>query len=181
VDLRRASIDFGDTAPKSGAFARNLRDHMDSETTPASNNLVELTADVVSAYVSNNPVGSAALSDLISSVHGALSGLLTPPAPPVAERPAPAVPVKKSVTPDYLISLEDGRRYKSLKRHLSGRGLTPDQYRAKWGLPHDYPMVAANYAKQRSDLARSMGLGRKRAEAEPAEAAKPGRRRKSAA
>jgi predicted transcriptional regulator len=87
-------------------------------------------------------------------------------APPIEEeKPKPAVPIKKSITPDYLISLEDGRRYKSLKRHLGGRGLTPDQYREKWGLASDYPMVAPNYAKQRSDLAKSMGLGRKAAEA----------------
>jgi predicted transcriptional regulator len=155
---------------------------MDIEKTPASDDLVELTTSVVSAYVSNNAVGSAALPELIVSIHQALTTLTSPPPPPVAERPTPAVPVKKSVTPDYLISLEDGRRYKSLKRHLGGRGLTPDQYRTKWGLPHDYPMVAAAYAKQRSDLARSMGLGRKRvaAEAAPVEEKAP-RRRKAAA
>lgn len=151
---------------------------MDSEN-PPSDELVELTASVVSAYVSNNAVGSTALPELIASIHSALTALSAPPPPPAAERPAPAVPVKKSVTPDYLISLEDGRRYKSLKRHLGGRGLTPDQYRTKWGLPHDYPMVASNYAKQRSDLARSMGLGRKRVEAEvaPAEDKAPRRRK----
>ena len=154
---------------------------MDSETIPPNNEIVELTASVVSAYVSNNAVGSAALAELISSVHHALLGLNAPAPAPVAERPVPAVPVKKSVTPDYLISLEDGRRYKSLKRHLGGRGLTPDQYRTKWGLAHDYPMVAANYAKQRSDLARSMGLGRKRVDADAvALADKPARRRKAA-
>ncbi len=154
---------------------------MDNETTKPSNELVELTASVVSAYVSNNAVGSSALPELISSIHQALTALTSPPPPPVAERPTPAVPIKKSVTPDYLISLEDGRRYKSLKRHLGGRGLTPDQYRTKWGLPHDYPMVAANYAKQRSELARSMGLGRKRAEpaAAPVNEKAP-RRRKTA-
>jgi predicted transcriptional regulator len=88
------------------------------------------------------------------------------------------VPIKKSVTPDYIISLEDGRRYKSLKRHLTGRGLTPAEYRAKWGLPHDYPMVAANYAAQRSELAKAIGLGRKRAE--PAPEVDAPRRRKAA-
>ena len=151
---------------------------MDTETTSASENLVELTAEIVSAYVSNNPIGAGTLPDVIASVHKSLTSLLAPPPPPAPERPAPAVPVKKSVTPDYIISLEDGRRYKSLKRHLNGRGLTPDQYRAKWGLPHDYPMVAANYAKQRSELARSMGLGRKRPEAESDQA--PPRRRNAA-
>lgn len=153
---------------------------MDSEKTPANDELVELTASVVSAYVSNNAVNATALPELIASIHQSLTALTSPPPPPAAERPAPAVPVKKSVTPDYLISLEDGRRYKSLKRHLGGRGLTPDQYRTKWGLPHDYPMVAANYAKQRSDLARSMGLGRKRIQAEvtaPVEEKAPRRRK----
>lgn len=153
---------------------------MENEANTA-NNLAELTADVVSAYVANNPMAPSGLPELISAVHGALGALLMPPPAPEAERPAPAVPIKKSITPDYLISLEDGRRYKSLKRHLGGRGLTPEQYRAKWGLASDYPMVAPNYAKQRSELARSMGLGRKRAEPEPQpEVAKAPRRRKAA-
>ena len=152
---------------------------MDTPSNAASGELTELTADIVSAYVSNNAVNSGTLPEIISSVYGALSALLSPPPVAEPERPAPAVPVKKSVTPDYIISLEDGRRYKSLKRHLNGRGLTPDQYRAKWGLPSDYPMVASNYAKQRSELARSMGLGRKRVEPAP-EPVKTGRRRKVA-
>jgi predicted transcriptional regulator len=123
---------------------------------------VGLTADIVSAYVSNNSVEAAELANLISQVHQALTqaaeGRKAEPEPP----PTPAVPVKKSVTPDYLISLEDGRKYKSLKRHLSTRGMTPDEYRAKWGLAKDYPMVAANYSAQRSSLAKSLGLGRAR-------------------
>lgn len=119
-----------------------------------------LTADLVSAYVANNTVSRSDLPALITSVHASLKALGQPkPAEP--ERPEPSVPIKKSITPDYIISLEDGQRYKSLKRHLKGRGLTPEQYRQKWGLPVDYPMVAPNYAKQRSELARSMGLGRK--------------------
>lgn len=159
---------------------------MNPETTPASNNLIELTADVVSAYVGNNSVSSSALPEIIASVYGAFTALTAPALAPEAEKPVPAVPIKKSVTPDYLISLEDGRRYKSLRRHLGGRGLSPDQYRAKWGLSHDYPMVAPNYAKQRSELAKSMGLGRKRAESatddEGEAAAKPkGQRRRKAA
>ena len=159
---------------------------MSSETTSASNNLVELAADVVSAYVSNNSVSSSALPEIIASVYGALTALTAPAPAPEAEKPVPAVPIKKSVTPDYLISLEDGRRYKSLRRHLGGRGLSPDQYRAKWGLSPDYPMVAPNYAKQRSELAKSMGLGRKRTETvaggEDESAAKPkGQRRRKAA
>jgi predicted transcriptional regulator len=119
------------------------------------------TADVVSAYVAHNAVRAADLPDLISSVHGALQSLNSPQqAEP--EKRQPPVPIKKSITPDFLISMEDGRRYKSMKRHLTGRGLTPEQYREKWGLPRDYPMVAPNYAKQRSELAKALGLGQLR-------------------
>ncbi|KUM27532.1 MucR family transcriptional regulator [Mesorhizobium loti] len=129
--------------------------------------LIELTADVVSAYVSNNPVPVGELPALIGQVHAALKGVTAGPAP---EKPAalnPAVPIRKSVTPDYIISLEDGKKFKSLKRHLSTHyGLTPDEYRAKWGLPSDYPMVAPNYAAARSALAKTMGLGRKPQEPE---------------
>lgn len=152
---------------------------MSNEATSASGELVELTAEVVSAYVGNNSIAASALPEVISSVYSAFKSLMAPPPVPETERPVPAVSVKKSVTPDFLISLEDGRRYKSLKRHLGGRGLTPEQYRSKWGLASDYPMVAANYAKQRSELARSMGLGRKRAEAEAAPV-KAVRRKKAA-
>ncbi|WP_174301364.1 MucR family transcriptional regulator [Caulobacter sp. S45] len=124
---------------------------------------VALTADIVSAYVSNNSVESGELASLINQVHQALTqaaeGKPAEPEPP----PTPAVPVKKSITPEYLISLEDGRKYKSLKRHLSTRGMSPDDYRTKWGLPKDYPMVAASYSAQRSSLAKSLGLGRARA------------------
>jgi predicted transcriptional regulator len=117
-----------------------------------------LTAEVVSAYVVNNSLGPADIPDLIASVHRALQGLSAPPqAEP--EKREPPVSIRKSITPDFLISLEDGRRYKTLRRHLAGRGLTPEQYREKWGLPRDYPMVAPNYAKQRSELARASGLG----------------------
>ena len=124
-------------------------------------NLVSLATDIVSAFVANNSLARTELPSLIASVHGALSGLGRPAAQE-PERSAPPVPIKKSVTPDYLISLEDGKQYKSLKRHLRGRGLTPEQYREKWGLPWDYPMVAPNYAKQRSEMATKMGLGQKR-------------------
>ncbi|GAD60519.1 MULTISPECIES: MucR family transcriptional regulator [Brevundimonas] len=127
--------------------------------TPSETDLVGMTADIVSAYVSNNTVAPEGLAALISGVHGALAGMSSG-AEPEPEPLVPALPIRKSITPDYLISLEDGSRYKSLKRHLSAKyGLTPGEYRAKWGLPHDYPMVAPNYAKARSDLARSMGLG----------------------
>src|SRR3954447_12210392 len=121
----------------------------------------QTTADLVAAYVSRNPLAASDLPNLISSVYAAISGLSAPAPEPEAEKPVPPVPIKKSVTSDYIISLEDGRRYKSLKRHLKGRGLTPDEYRTKWGLPPDYPMVAASYSAQRSELAKSMGLGRK--------------------
>ena len=120
-----------------------------------------LTADIVSAYVSHNAIRSADLPDLISSVHQALQGLsASPQAEP--EKREPPVSIRKSITPDFLISLEDGHRYKSLKRHLTGCGLSPEQYREKWSLPRDYPMVAPNYAKTRSELAKALGLGRPR-------------------
>ena len=131
----------------------------DTDAVPRSQ-FVSLTAGVVSAYLANNVVQKAELGPLIASVHQTLRGLGGNAAPVLPEKPTPMVAVKKSVTPDYIISLEDGRHYKSLKRHLNGRGLTPDAYREKWGLPSDYPMVAPNYAKQRSALAKSMGLGR---------------------
>ena len=127
---------------------------------------VALTADIVSAYVSNNSVEAGDLAMLINQVHQALTQAAEgKPAAPEAP-PSPAVPVKKSITPEYLISLEDGRKYKSLKRHLSTRGMSPDDYRTKWGLAKDYPMVAASYSAQRSSLAKSLGLGRPRAGAD---------------
>ncbi len=126
-------------------------------------NLIDLTADIVSAYVSNNTVASTDLSGLISEVYTALqktSGAVSEPEP---EPLKPAVSVKKSVTPDYIICLEDGKKFKSLKRHLRTHyNLTPEEYREKWGLASDYPMVAPNYAAARSDLAKKMGLGQQR-------------------
>ena len=134
-----------------------------SSSSPTS--LVELTADVVSAYVSWNRISAADLFGLVGTTHAALSGL-TGAAPITAEARLPAVPVKKSVTPDYLVCLEDGKKFKSLKRHLRARyGLTPEAYREKWALPTDYPMVAPNYAKARSALARETGLGQQRRKA----------------
>lgn len=131
------------------------------------NVLIELTADVVSAYVSNNPVPVGDLPALIGQVHAALKGTAGSVSPAEPEAFKPAVPIKKSLTPDYIICLEDGKKFKSLKRHLSTHyGLTPDEYRAKWGLPADYPMVAPNYAATRSALAKTMGLGRKPKEPE---------------
>nr|WP_278116383.1 MucR family transcriptional regulator [Mesorhizobium sp. WSM4875]WIE94775.1 MucR family transcriptional regulator [Mesorhizobium sp. WSM4875] len=139
--------------------------------------LIELAANVVSAYVSNNPVPVGELAALIGQVHAALQRVMSGAGP---EKPAalnPAVPIRKSVTPDYIISLEDGKKFKSLKRHLSTRyGLTPEEYRAKWGLPADYPMVAPNYATARSALAKTMGLGRKPQEPEASSPAKRARK-----
>ncbi|TGQ51017.1 transcriptional regulator [Mesorhizobium sp. M1C.F.Ca.ET.193.01.1.1] len=123
--------------------------------------LVGLTADIVSAYVSQNPLPVTGLPDLIASIHSSLAGLGQPNTaePPKHE---PAINPKRSVTPDYIICLEDGKKFKSLKRHLAVHyGLTPNEYREKWGLKPDYPMVAPNYAAQRSTLAKAAGLGRK--------------------
>ncbi|WP_082172986.1 MucR family transcriptional regulator [Methylobacterium platani] len=128
---------------------------------------VSLAADIVSAYVAKNSVPPGELADLIASTYAALAKLAAPSKPEPVKL-EPPVPIRKSVTPDYLISLEDGRQYKSLKRHLTSRGLTPDDYRQKWGLPRDYPMVAANYAASRSELAKSSGLGQSRRKARPA-------------
>lgn len=124
---------------------------------------LELTTDIVSAYVSNNSVIAYDLPALIAEVHSALRGLSAVETEPEPEPLKPAVPVKRSISPDYLICLEDGKKFKSLKRHLRTQyGLTPEQYREKWGLPADYPMVAPNYASARSELAKQMGLGQQR-------------------
>jgi predicted transcriptional regulator len=123
--------------------------------------LISLTADIVAAYVAKNNVAAGELPALIGQIHGSMSSLAAG-GPAVREAPKPAVPVKKSITPDYIICLDDGKKFKSLKRHLgSAYGMTPDEYRQKWGLPADYPMVAPNYAAARSELARATGLGRK--------------------
>lgn len=123
--------------------------------------LPTLTTQIVAAYVSNNTVPVTDLPGLIRQVHAALSNVDTPAEPP-AEAPTPAVPVKKSVHPDYIVCLEDGKKLKMLKRHLkTAFNMTPEQYREKWGLPADYPMVAPNYANQRSRLAKEIGLGTK--------------------
>jgi predicted transcriptional regulator len=127
------------------------------------NHQIELAVDIVAAYVSNNAVSVADLPTLIGAVHTALGrvGSTAPEAP--VEAPKPAVNVKKSITPDYIVCLEDGKKFKSLKRHLRTQySMTPDDYRDKWGLPFDYPMVAPNYAAARSSLAKKMGLGQQR-------------------
>jgi MucR family transcriptional regulator, transcriptional regulator of exopolysaccharide biosynthesis len=125
--------------------------------------LIELTADIVAAYVSNNAVVAADLPALISNVHSALGGVAVGEKVEEAEKPKPAVPVRRSVQNDFIICLEDGQKFKSLKRHLMTHyNLTPEQYREKWDLPADYPMVAPAYAEARSRLAKEMGLGQKR-------------------
>ncbi len=125
--------------------------------------LMDLTSEVVSAYVSNNPLSANDLPGLIKDVYGALESTASPEPEPEAERPKPPVSIRKSLGQDHLICLEDGKKFKSLKRHLKTHyDLTPEQYREKWGLPSDYPMVAPAYAAQRSKLAKEMGLGRKR-------------------
>jgi predicted transcriptional regulator len=129
----------------------------------ASANYIELTAGIVSAYVSNNSIASAEIPGLINQVHGALLRVSSGQNDASAEPLKPAIPVKKSVTADYIVCLEDGKKFKSLKRHLRTQyKMTPEQYRDKWGLPPDYPMVAPNYAAARSQLAKQMGLGQQR-------------------
>lgn len=123
---------------------------------------LDLTSHIVSAFVANNPVPAASLPDLIRSVHETISELAIGAGKP-EPRPEPAVTISKSVTPDFLICLEDGRKLKMLKRYLRSRyDMTPDEYRNRWNLPADYPMVAPNYAKRRSEFAKEIGLGRKK-------------------
>ena len=130
-------------------------------TKPTKAELLEMTTDIVASFVANNPMPASGLPDLIGAVHATVIALgseeaTTPP------RPDPAVPISKSVTPDHIICLEDGRKLKMLKRHLRSRfNLTPEEYRIRWNLPSDYPMVAPNYAKKRSAFAKEIGLGRK--------------------
>ena len=142
-----------------------------------SNNEVELTsltADVVAAYVAHNVISADKLPDFIGSVYSALSKASTNAVEPVKVELIPAIPVKKSVTHEYIICLEDGKKFKSLKRHLKTRyDLTPEEYREKWGLPRDYPMVAPAYAAARSNLAKSMGLGQRNGAKVPAAVAAP--------
>jgi predicted transcriptional regulator len=141
-------------------------------------NLVSISADIVSAYVSNNNVQPGDIAPLLSGVHAALANIGRPPAEAI--KPEPPVPINKTIKGDHIISLEDGKPYKALKRHLTGRGLTPAQYREKWGLRPDYPMVAPEYSKRRLELALSLGLGRKAAHDHVEAAPEPkARKRKS--
>ncbi len=126
-------------------------------------NYIGLTAEIVSAYVSNNTVASADIPALINQVHSALLRVSSGEAQSPSEPLKPAVPIKRSINPDFIVCLEDGKKFKSLKRHLRTQyNMTPEQYREKWGLPPDYPMVAPNYAAARSQLAKQMGLGQQR-------------------
>lgn len=131
--------------------------------TSADGNLIELTAEIVSAYVSNNTVAAGDIPALINQVHVALSRVSGKSGDVQSEPLKPAVSLKKSITPEYIVCLEDGKKFKSLKRHLRTQyNMTPEQYREKWGLSADYPMVAPNYAAARSQLAKQMGLGQQR-------------------
>ena len=146
---------FAKTTKHGGSFV--MGDAIDTA------NYIGLTAEIVSAYVSNNTVASADIPALISQVHTALQRVSSGEAQASTEPLKPAVPVKKSINPDFIICLEDGKKFKSLKRHLRTQyNITPEQYREKWGLPADYPMVAPNYAAARSQLAKQMGLGQQR-------------------
>lgn len=135
---------------------------MNGASAAADNDLIDLSADIVCAYVSHNALSVTDLPKLIADVHTALRGLQSPVAAVATEEQKPAVAVRKSVAPDYIICLEDGKKFKSLKRHLRTHyNLSPEEYREKWGLPTDYPMVAPNYSATRSRLAKDNGLGRK--------------------
>jgi len=139
-----------------------------------SSDLLRMTTEVVAAYLGNNSVPASQISEVISTVHGALMNLSSGAGEPEPEPLRPAVPIKKSVTPEYIVCLEDGKQLKMLKRHLrTTYDMTPEEYRAKWGLPASYPMVAPNYARQRSEFAKKIGLGKV--------SAKPATRRKKTA
>jgi predicted transcriptional regulator len=148
-------------------------------------NSIELAAEIVAAFVANNSLPIVELPALIHSVHAALARLASGPVntAPLVEKQEPAVSVRKSLTPDFLLCLDDGKKFKSLRRHLGTLGMTPDQYRAKWSLPSDYPMVAPNYAAARSEMAKRIGLGQMRKNAVPAKnaaAAAPSRLKRPA-
>ena len=136
-----------------------------------SDELLKLASEIVAAYVSNNPIPFSEVPGMIKSIHGTLGSLAGATPSEIATAQKPVVPIKRSVTPDYIVCLEDGKKLKMLKRYLrSNYNMTPEEYRAKWGLPADYPMVAPNYAAQRSEFAKKIGLGRT--------ASSSGRRRK---
>jgi len=130
--------------------------------------ILRMVTDVIASYLKKNPVAANDLPGVISTVYGAFMAPQSGPVETVVERPEPAVPIKRSITPDFIICLEDGKQLKMLKRHLAtSYNLTPDEYRARWGLPPDYPMVAPNYATQRSALAKQIGLGSRSRDGKP--------------
>jgi predicted transcriptional regulator len=145
---------------KAGVIDANLGECQLEQTQPTTEILITLTSDIVAAHVSNNSVAVDDVPALISSIYGALAGLGSAAA--VEERPEPAVSIRASIKPDHIVCLEDGKKMKMLKRHLkTDHGLTPAEYRKRWGLPADYPMVASNYSEKRRELAKKIGLGRK--------------------
>jgi len=140
----------------------------ENDQTVASNDLLRMSVEIVSAYVSNNSIAATNVPDVINTVYGALNSINGKVVSESAEAQKPAVSVRRSVHPDHIVCLEDGKKLKMLKRHLrAAYGMSPDEYRAKWGLPSDYPMVAPNYAQQRSAFAKQIGLGRKKGEKVP--------------
>jgi len=148
---------------------------MDQQQTPTSKHeVLALTADIAASFVSGNKLSTAELPALVREIHNALTALSSGKSEPEPQNLVPAVPIKNSVKPDFIICLEDGKKFQSLKRHLRSFDLTPEQYRVKWGLKHDYPMVAPAYAAKRSELAKRIGLGamRQKARAAKAEATK---------
>ena len=153
---------------------------MSENVSPSASDLLRLSAEIISAHVANNAVSPEALPGLIRSVHAVLAEVEQPGASSEPERPQPAVPIRRSVFPDYIVCLEDGAKMTMLKRYLKVRfDLTPEAYRERWGLPRDYPMVAPSYAERRSTLAKSIGLGRKK-EPEPEPVPAPKKRGRSA-
>jgi predicted transcriptional regulator len=140
----------------------------ENDQTVASNDLLRMSVEIVSAYVSNNSIAATQVPDVINTVYGALTSINGQTVTESAEAQKPAISVRRSVNPDHIVCLEDGKKLKMLKRHLrAAYGMSPDEYRAKWGLPSDYPMVAPNYAQQRSAFAKQIGLGRKKGEKVP--------------
>ena len=143
----------------------------ETEKNADSGEMLRMAANIVAAYVAHNSLPVSQITEIINTVYNSLRGISGGVVSPTSDSLRPAVPIRRSVTPEYLVCLEDGKKLKMLKRHLrAAYGLTPDEYRAKWGLPADYPMVAPNYAAQRSDFAKKIGLGRKPGQ-------RPGRRR----
>lgn len=140
----------------------------ENEQTAASNDLLRMSVEIVSAYVSNNSIAATQVPDVINTVFGALNSINGQTISENSESQKPAVSIRRSVNPDHIVCLEDGKKLKMLKRHLrAAYGMSPDEYRSKWGLPSDYPMVAPNYALQRSAFAKQIGLGRKKGEKVP--------------